>query len=243
MCQVELRDSSSFGTCLRCPGGAWAALTKAPKPGRVWVSPWGEVKDAWCWGTLRGTPRFPSFISQCLLFYPQMDWVLSESRMPGIWPVGPAMHIPAETNELFSNPHGLPASALSFFLFLRSWYVNMVVYNQTVETIWNEERERYASTIPACCNFPCPHFVIILLLSYIFPQVSLCSYKQIGSVFSFSPFSYKRKSTLYTVLHLDLFLSSIGWDQHTVMSHLLKHLLTKVKLKNPVQKCIHNVLC
>ena len=21
MCQVELRDSSSFGTCLRCPGG------------------------------------------------------------------------------------------------------------------------------------------------------------------------------------------------------------------------------
>ena len=115
MCQVELRDSTSFGTCLRWPGGAWAALTKAPRPGRVWVSPWGEVRDAWCWGTLRGTPCSPSFISQCLLFYPQMDWVLSESRMPGIWPVGPAMHIPAETNELFSNPHGLPASAIFFF--------------------------------------------------------------------------------------------------------------------------------
>lgn len=37
--------------------------------------------------------------------------------MPGIWPVGPAMHIPAETNELFSNPHGLPASAIFFFFF------------------------------------------------------------------------------------------------------------------------------
>ena len=129
-----------------------------------------------------------------------------------------------------------------FFFFLRSWCIN-VDYNLTMETIWNEERERYASIIPAYCNFPCPHFVIILLLSYIFSRVSLCSYKQIGSVFSFSPFLYKRKATLYTVLPLDLFLSSIGWDQHTVMSHLLKPLLTKVKLKNPVQKFIHNVLC
>lgn len=85
-------------------------------------------------GNVAGTPRSPSFIFQCLLFYPQIDWVLSESRMPGIWPVGPAIHIPAETNELFSNPHGLPASAISFlFFFLR--YINAVVYNQTVETI------------------------------------------------------------------------------------------------------------
>ena len=65
-----------------------------------------------------GNTLLPSFIFQCLLFYPQMDWVLSDLRMPGIWPVGSTMHIPAETNQLFSNPHGLLASAISFFFFL-----------------------------------------------------------------------------------------------------------------------------
>lgn len=64
-----------------------------------------------CWKTLWETP-LPQFVFQFLPVYPQMDWVLSESRMPGIWPMGPTMHIPPETNELFSNTHGLPAFAI-----------------------------------------------------------------------------------------------------------------------------------
>ena len=60
----------------------------------------------------------------------QMDLVFSEWGMPGLSPAGPAPHIPPETSELFSNPHGLSGCWLFFsfflFFFFRTQYIHKV---------------------------------------------------------------------------------------------------------------------
>lgn len=70
--------------------------------------------------------------------------------------------------------------------------------SQTMETIWNEQREGYASTVPTYCNFPCPHYIIILLVSYIPSRVSLRRYEQMG-VCILSLLFHTKGGPLYTL--------------------------------------------
>lgn len=96
----------------------WRCMSGADPGSKAWQSMnsllrrW-RMLDA---GNVAGTPRPLAFYFQCLLFYPQIDWVcyLNQECSSGLWA---PRYIPAETNELFSNPHGLPASAISFFSF------------------------------------------------------------------------------------------------------------------------------